>query len=95
MWLVLYRWVTYGQYKLGKPLKRPDMQLNTPGTVHCGKLSLKRDRLLEGHDESILTAMQTETSLLRNHHLKAMNSREVSIWCPSLIGRCFNICVTD
>ena len=30
------------------------MQLNTPGTVHCGKLSLNRDRLLEGHDEAVL-----------------------------------------
>ena len=30
------------------------MQLNTPGTLHCGKLSLNRDRLLEGHDEAVL-----------------------------------------
>ena len=38
----------YRQYKLGNPLKRPDMQFNTPGTLHCGKLSLNRDRLPTG-----------------------------------------------
>ena len=30
------------------------MQLNTPGTLHCGKLRLNRDRLLQGHDEAVL-----------------------------------------
>ena len=38
----------YRQYKLGNPLTRPDMQFNTPGTLHCGKLSLNRDRLPTG-----------------------------------------------
>ena len=39
----------YRQYNLGNPLKRPDMQLNMPGTLHCSKVSLNRDRLLQGH----------------------------------------------
>ena len=30
------------------------MQLNTPGTIHCGKLSLNHGRLLQGHDEAVL-----------------------------------------
>ncbi len=38
----------YRQYKLGNPLTRPDMQFNIPGTLHCGKLSLNRDRLPTG-----------------------------------------------
>ena len=37
----------YRQYKLGNPLKRPDMPLNTTGTLHCGKLCLNRDRQLQ------------------------------------------------
>ena len=34
--------------------KRPDMQFNTPGTLHCGKLSLNRDRLPTGTRRSWL-----------------------------------------
>ena len=30
-----------------------------PGTLHCGKLSLNRDRLLQGHDEAVLNKCLT------------------------------------
>ena len=35
-------------------LERPDMQLNTPGSLPCSKLSLKRDSMLQGHEEAVL-----------------------------------------
>ena len=35
--------------------KRPDTHFYIPDTLHCSKLSLNRDRLLQGHKKAVLS----------------------------------------
>ena len=37
--------------------KRPDTDFYIPDKLHCSKLSLNRDRLLQGCEEAVLTRM--------------------------------------
>ena len=41
------------------------MQFNTPGTLHCGKLSLNRDRLLTGTRKSSLCRFKSDPANYR------------------------------